>query len=337
MNTKFKKGIINTSIFMFFVLITFYVIFKNNDIEKICNIITQVDIKFILIAILCMICFIVVESTNIVRIVKLLGDKISIFKGIKYALIGFFFSSVSPGASGGQPMQVYFMKKDGLQISRSTLAILTEAFSFQLCTLLLVSVAFISHYHFIENSIGNLKFLIILGMTMNVVILVFLMLVIFSKKIIAKIIEFVCGILHKCHYKKEEQFREKCFEQIEEYKAGAKALIANPKALIKIFLTTLVQLIFFHSIPYFVYLSFGFSEATFFTFLSVQLVLYITVSLVPVPGAVGVSEGGFLVLYKLLFPVELISSAMLLSRGINFYLFVLISGVVSLYFSLKKK
>ena len=28
---------------------------------------------------------------------------------------------------------------------------------------------------------------------------------------------------------------------------------------------------------------------------------------------------------------------MLLSRGINFYLFVLISGVVSLYFSLKKE
>ena len=33
--------------------------------------------------------------------------------------------------------------------------------------------------------------------------------------------------------KKKKQFREKCFEQIEEYKAGAKVLIANPKALIK--------------------------------------------------------------------------------------------------------
>ena len=45
---------------------------------------------------------------------------------------------------------------------------------------------------------------------MNVVILVFLILAIFSKNK-AKIIEFVCGILHKCHYKKEETIQRKVF------------------------------------------------------------------------------------------------------------------------------
>lgn len=47
------------------------------------------------------------------------------------------------------------------------------------------------------------------------------------------------------------------------------------------------------------------------------------------------SEGGFLLIYKLLFPAELLSSSMLLSRGISFYLFVIISGIAVLSFSLK--
>lgn len=32
-----------------------------------------------------------------------------------------FFSAITPSASGGQPMQLYFMKKDKLPLSVSTL------------------------------------------------------------------------------------------------------------------------------------------------------------------------------------------------------------------------
>ena len=107
--------------------------------------------------------------------------------------------------------------------------------------------------------------------------------------------------------------------------------------LLKIILTTFIQIVLYHSIPYLVYLSFGLNGANFFQFISLQAVLYISVSAIPLPGAVGVSEGGFLSIYKLLFPTELLTSAMLLSRGVSFYLFVVISGISVLYFSLIKK
>ena len=46
------------------------------------------------------------------------------------------------------------------------------------------------------------------------------------------------------------------------------------------------------------------------------------------PGSVGVSEGGFLGIFRNAFPETVISSAMLLSRGVNFYLLILISAIV---------
>ncbi|MFR7897973.1 lysylphosphatidylglycerol synthase domain-containing protein, partial [Turicibacter sanguinis] len=75
---------------------------------------------------------------------------------------------------------------------------------------------------------------------------------------------------------------------------------------------------------------FGLSDFSYLKVLSLQAILYIAVSAIPLPGAVGVSEGGFVMLFATLFPKMLIDSAMLLSRGISFYLFVAISGLVVL-------
>lgn len=338
MNTKIKKGIVNAIVFIFFVSLTLYIVFKDNSIIEILEVIKQVDIKFIFVAIFCMFFFIFAEGINIARTLKLLNCKITFKNGIKYALVGFFFSSVTPSASGGDPMQIYYMKKDGLPIGHSALAILTEFSSFQFVTVMMSLIGFIACYDFIEKSVGNIKYLLILGVVINVGILAVVLIMIFSKRLILKIVDFVCKILEKFHYKKVEEFREKCLEQVKEYKTGANLLKKNKQVLVKILGTTMLQIVLYHSIPYVIYLAFGFSSGgNYFQFLALQAVLYISVSAMPLPGAVGVSEGGFLSVYQLLFPTELLVSAMLLSRGISFYLFVIISGISVLCFSFKKK
>lgn len=183
---------------------------------------------------------------------------------------------------------------------------------------------------------GNIKYLLFLGVAINTAILVVLILSIFSKRLINSLVEFIYKILEKMHYKKAEEFRNKCFEQIKEYKKGAKLLLENKKVLLKIVSTTIIQVTLYHSIPYIIYLSLGLTNANFLQFLALQSVLYISVSGLPLPGAVGVSEGGFLAIYKFLFPTAFLSSAMLLSRGISFYLFVIISGISVLCFSFRK-
>lgn len=290
MNTKCKKGIVNTIIFLFFISLTFFVIFKEDNVGEIFKIIQKVDIKFIAIAILCMCCFILSEGINIARTLKLLGCKVNFINSIKYALVGFFFSSVTPSASGGDPMQLYYMKKDRLPIGHSALALLTEFSSFQFVTVIIALIGFIINYNFIQNSVGNIKYLLLIGVAINVAILAIILLTIFSNKIIHILLNLVCKILEKLHYRKVASFKEKCLEQIQEYKAGSKLLKRNKKILFKIILTTIVQIVLYHSIPYIIYLSFGLNEANFLQFLSLQAVLYISVSSIPLPGAVGASE-----------------------------------------------
>ncbi len=337
MNTRLKKTLVNTLIFLFFVSLTFYIVFKDNNIAQILQIIRQVDKRFIWMAIACMFWFIFSEGINIARTLKLLDCKVSLKSGFKYAFVGFFFSSVTPSASGGDPMQLYYMKKDGLPIGHSALALLTEFSSFQFVTVIMAVIGFASYYQWIENSVGNIKYLLLFGVCINVGILILLLLTIFSKQFIFKCLDFICQILKKLHYKKVEFFKERCFTQIEEYKKGGELLAKHPKILFRIVGTTILQIMLYHSIPYGIYLAFGLGDASFWQFLALQSVLYISVSSLPLPGAVGVSEGGFLGVFRLLFPTEFLTSAMLLSRGISFYLFVMISGVLVLFFTLRKQ
>lgn len=61
-----------------------------------------------------------------------------------------------------------------------------------------------------------------------------------------------------------------------------------------------------------------------------QALLSLVVTAVPLPGAVGVSEGIFAVLYKHLIPAKMLMPVLVLSRGISFYGFLIISGAAVL-------
>ena len=61
---------------------------------------------------------------------------------------------------------------------------------------------------------------------------------------------------------------------------------------------------------------------------AMQAILFTSVSSIPLPGSVGISESIFLRLFGSVYGEVILSSAMLLTRGISFYLFIIISLIV---------
>lgn len=321
-----KQVIKNGGLFIGLMLLTFFIIFKNNNIEEILNAISSLNINYIIIAIICSCAFIVCEGVNIARSLKLMEYDINLFTAIKYAIVGLFFSSVTPSASGGQPMQVYYMHKDEIQISHSSLALLIDLASYQFVTVTMAIVGYILEHKLLVNTLGNIKYLVALGIILNTLVMLLILTAIFSKRFIGKVMDFVCFVLVKFKYKKVDEFKEVTTRQLNEYKESAKYFKENKGTMLKILLTTTVQITALHSVPFWIYKAFGLGGYSFITVVMLQAVLYISVSALPLPGAVGVSESGFMVIYKTLFPIQLLSSAMLVSRGISFYLLVFLTG-----------
>ena len=323
------RGILkNGGLFIGLILLTLYIILKNNNIEEIINVISSININYIIIGMICSFTFIICEGINIGRSLKLMEYDIKFLTLVKYAIVGIFFSSITPSASGGQPMQIYYMHKDGIEVSHSSLALLMDLASFQFVTVTMAIIGYIFEHKLLVNSLGSIKYLVLLGIIINTLVLIFILTAIFSKRFIGKFIDFICFILEKIKYKKADRFKEIAIYQVQEYKESAKYFKENKLTVLKILLTTTIQIISLHSVSFWIYKAFGLSEYSFITVVMLQAVLYISVSALPLPGAVGVSESGFMIIYKTLFKVQVLSSAMLVSRGISFYLLVLVSGII---------
>ncbi len=338
MKTKNKKiKILNIVLFIVVAALTFYTIFKKNDIFLIIKSISKVNIFYIMLAIIFMLIYISCEGINIRRVLKTLNHEVSFANAFKYASVGFFFSGITPSASGGDPAQLYFMSKNQLPISHSALALLVELTSFQLICCVLAIAGLIINHNILFHKVGYLKYLIIAGIILNIIFFIFLMIMIFSRTVALKLLDIICKFLKKINYKKVNVFKEKGLSQIEEYHNCSLYLKDNKSVLIKIVLTTIVELILYHSIPYCIYLSFGLKGSNIVTFISLSAVLYTAVAFIPSPGSMGISEGGFMLIYKMLFPTTILSSAMLISRAVSFYLFIVVCGLLILIYIILNK
>ena len=298
------------------------------------NIVRGVKKEFICIAIGVMCIYISCEAINIKRILNELGENTTFLCAIKYTLIGFFFSAITPAASGGQPMEIYYMHKDKVSVAHSTLTLLMQLCCFQIISISLGIISAIIHFDVLKT---GLIYLFILGIVLNSSALVLLVIAIFSKKLSESLIKFVVKVLKLCRIRNIEDKQTRLEKELESYQTSAVYIKEHKKLMIKTLITTVIQLLAYYSVTYWIYLAFGLNSYNIWQILTLQAVLYATVSGIPSPGSVGVSEGGFLGIFKKAFPEATISSAMLLSRGINFYLLILISVIVVMINTLKEK
>lgn len=322
---KSKKIYINLLIFILLIIFTFSLVLKDQDVTEILKISATVKKQYILIAMFAMGVFIACESINIGRILKELGEKSKFISNVRYTLIGFFFSAITPAASGGQPMEIYYMHKDNISVAHSTLALLMQLCSIQIVTITVGIISAVLHFEVLKS---GLIYLLILGIILNSSALMLLIIAIFSKKLSEGLIKFVVKILKFFRIRNIEKKQEKLEKELESYQTSAKYIKEHRILMLKTVLTTAVQMLAYYTVPYWIYLAFGLNNSNIFDILTLQAVLYATVSGIPSPGSVGVSEGGFLGIFRNAFPETVISSAMLLSRGANFYLLILISAIV---------
>ena len=329
-----KKLIRNLLVFVVLIAITLWVILKDQSIEEVVEVFSHVKMQYVYIGITCMTVYLLLEGINMRRTLKELGEKVSIMQAFKYSLIGFFFSSITPAASGGQPMQIYYMHKDKIQVSNSTLALIINLASMQIITISMAFISLVLNYSFMNKVL--ITFFIV-GISLNASALFILIAGIFSKRLSKWLIKLAVKIMILFRIRNIWSKKRKLMTELKNYQSSAVYIRNNKKLMVKTITTTFIQFTFYYSISYWTYLSLGFNSHNILELITMQSILFATVSGIPSPGAVGVSEGAFIEIYRNIYPTNMLKSATLITRGINFYLFVLISGIVVIVNEIRNK
>lgn len=318
-----KKGLF----FVVMIALTFGLFFSSVNLNNLVGALRQAHIGYLSIAGLCMALSIVCEALNIGRGLKVQGILVSFKKKIVYAFYGFFFSAITPSASGGQPLQLYAMHKDRIDVAQGTLSLLFELASFQIATLSFAIFGMAFKFDYIYGRLGAGILIVYLGLGLNALVLLFLGVALFSRRLANGVVALGLRVAGFFFPQKRDAWADGAHKQLEQYYEGALLIKKHKLLSLQAVATSLVQILALHSITYWVYMSLGLGNESFFTILALQSVLFISVSSLPLPGAVGANEGGFLLLFKLIFPATMLDASMVLSRGVSFYAPVLITGI----------
>ena len=128
---KSKKTIVNLIFLLLVFVLTLYYVFHGEDMGALAAHLGQSDIRYWIAGTVLVILFILSESVIIYYMMRSVGQPAILTHCFLYSFVGFFFSAITPSATGGQPAQLYFMKKDNLSMSISTLILMVVTITYK--------------------------------------------------------------------------------------------------------------------------------------------------------------------------------------------------------------
>lgn len=329
MNKKDTKKLLAEILFLLaLIVVTFFLMLKDQDVSEIIQFVFSVQKRWLLPAVAAMTLYIFCGGLCIRVMLNGMGKPMSVAKCFKYSFVEFYFSAITPSSTGGQPMQLVYMKRDGYSVSDSTVILLAITALYKLAFLVLCCILFLLNGGYALGLFQETSFLFVIGLLLNVGLILGLSLLLFSKRLIHFLAHHAIHLLRRLRLiKRPDQMLRLMDRKLNKYHACAHFIKDHPVIIFRTFLVLLTQRLSIALVPYFVYRSFGFHTYSLLQILCTQLVLGLCVEMLPLPGAVGISETIFLILFGPIFTEEFVYSAVLLSRGISFYLMLLISSL----------
>jgi len=253
----------------------------------------------------------------------------------RYALyvtvMGSFYCAITPGSSGGQPMQAYYLSKKNVPLGLSASALSVKFAASQASTVLITSVLWLFCQPVFHGRMAELRWLIAIGWLVHLAGVALILMAVFFKETIHRVADVFIRWARKLHLLHEESMiPEKVHSAIESYHTNLNEAIRNPQRMLGQLMLSAISLFFIMLVPACIYQAFGLSGTAWQELLATAYMLYISASYNPLPGASGAQEGGFLLFYQGIFPPGVISMAMFVWRFFTYYLYLIAGAFVML-------
>ena len=326
-----KKAILNTVFLILVFSLTVYMVFRGEDLGEIIHTVQQADLVYLLISVVCVVLFILGESVIIFYMMRTLGAKVKMGHCALYSFVGFFFSCITPSASGGQPMQIYYMKKEKIPIPVSTLVLMIVTITYKLVLVVIGVVVTFFGQGFIHKYLYDVRYVFYLGTGLNVFCVVTMLILVFHPVLARTILVKGMALLERMHLMKRKQSRlDRLNASMDQYRETAVYLKNHVKVLVNVFGITLFQRFALFTATWFVYKAFGLSGQSAWLIILLQSTISVSVDMLPLPGGMGISEKLFLVIFAPIFGTGLLLPGMILSRGLGYYTELLVSAVLTI-------
>lgn len=309
--------------------LSFYTVFRGQDVEQVINALRGLSLPALWTALLTALFFVSAEGVMICYLLRSMNGKSSLLRCISYSFIGFFYSGITPSATGGQPMQLYYMCKDKNSMSESSVVLMTVALIYKF-VLVLIGIAMLVFWHRpLKLYLREFYPLYLLGLALNLALVLILLAVMLAPNGIKNIVIHAERLFVKIKILKASDMRiEKIESFVNGYQSAVRFLLENKRKVFNVCLFTLLQRCSVFILTWIVYCGFGLEGADAITVALLQASVYIAVDMLPVPGAQGITELMYRHIYSPIFTGGYLMPSLYVTRGISFYFLLLVGAAV---------
>ncbi|MBU4438626.1 MAG: flippase-like domain-containing protein, partial [Acetobacterium sp.] len=324
-------------IFLIFLIgATTLIILTQVDPETFINTIKQANGWYLLLGIVCVFVYWALEAFMLFKLMLRDNPKETFHFAWTLTIVGQYYNLLDPSSTGGQPVQLYEMSKRNYKLGSGTAVLIQKYALYQITTTFLALISIIFCITELHQSLDAAKWLIIIGLILNVGAVILIIILVFRPKSAKAIILGCVNFLLKIRIlKNPEKYYRKVDHFVGEYKIAIEELKSHKIQTFQMFIISIIQILIFYSINYWVYRSLGLSAVNAITIISLQAILYVAVAFVPTPGAAGGAEAGFLLIFGPIFGPAYTPVAMILWRMISFYFILLFGGIYLSIHSIK--
>ncbi|MDD4003103.1 MAG: flippase-like domain-containing protein [Clostridia bacterium] len=309
--------------------------------------INEVNISFskILMVLLMLGIVILFDSFKYIYLIWVTTKKFRPFTSFKVGIVGRYYDSITPLATGGQPFQMYYLSKRDVPVGVASSIPLLRYFTGQLA-IMFIALYLMFFVPLSERVTGVLdmttfsvtKSAAYIGLAVTSFLPMFIMFLSLMPKLGKKVTAGILKLGSKLKLVKNYDLKyNKVIKHVDEFQNSMRYFSSNAVHIIILMILTAVEYIAFLSIPYFICLAFGETASLqlYLSILALNVFTTFAVTLMPTPGTSGAAETVFLLIFRALFSQGAFW-AMLIWRFMTYYIFIIIGLIVMFYDFIKQ-
>lgn len=327
------KNIKRNIVLLLFITISVLIIILKDNFKQIIENLLLMKTSYILLAIIMFSLYIILKAYIIYKCVDN-KKKLTLKESIKHNIITQFFNGITPFSTGGQPMEIYMLCNHGISIGEATSITIQNFIFYQIALVIYGIIAIVCNGIFDlfpqSKALSNLVFL---GFSINILVALALFIITICKKLTSKIIDLVINILCSLKLIKNKlATKEKWHQKLQEFHTSTKKLNKKRGLLVLGVLINLLGLTCFYIIPLFIIYGLGdFEKLNILNTLVASAYIYVMGAFIPIPGASGGIEYGFLKFFGNFLGPIVLNTMLLVWRSITYYIPVIIGAILFMF------
>lgn len=324
---KSLRNACNACLFLLVMCLTFYTVLRGQDWDQIRAALMKLPFPCIVLMAAAALFYVCAEGWMIWYLLRAVNPKSSgLLRCISYSFIGFFYSGITPSSTGGQPVQLYYMKKDGNSLAHSSVVLMTVGLLFKIVLVAIGAVLFLFWQKPLRQYLKGYFNLYLLGLALHVLLVAALLALMAAPEKMRTLILRTERLLTTFHIlKRSDGRKEKINGFIDGYRDAVHFLAVQKGRVCVAAAVTFLQRCSLFLLTGLVYFGFSQHGTSLPTILFLQASVSVAVDMLPLPGAQGITELMYCRTFYQVFSKGYLMPSLYVTRGISFYFLLAVS------------